>query len=138
MLEPKISEIVFYCEDTESDFESLLMCCDSASAILTDDQLAEWLIEFRTHANAPEAPQYCDFFTATAAFDIEGHQLVCVIDSGGEVTSGYFQVFCEDRSISVQTIVDTLDFTGAEVSEMYTGTYNNYPDILSLVNKISN
>lgn len=138
MLAPKISEIVFYHGETESDFSSLLSCCDSASAILTDDQLAEWLVEFRTHANAPEAPQYCDFFTATVVFDIDGHQLVCVIDSGGEVTNGLFQLFCEDHSIAVQSIVDTLDFTGVDVSDMYTGTYNNYPDILRLINKISN
>ena len=118
--------------------EQIIECCDSAVAVLDENLLAEWLEIFAGISNMEDAAEYCDFCTATMTFMIEGKLLVCVIDSGGELCSGDFAAFCEERGIPVQTIVDTLVFEGCSIDEMYTGQMEDNPELMRLVHQITN
>lgn len=130
-----IQHVVYRYDDDDYD---LLECCDSAVAVLTEAQVAEWLKLFDDIGTDPEAADFCDFGTVTAVFDIDGEYLVVVADSGGELAAGEFEVWCEENNIPCQPIVDSLDCTDVDVEDIYTGAMDDNLDLLKLVHRLYN
>jgi hypothetical protein len=119
-----------------SDEDLIFQVCDSAIAVLTPDLLKEWLMEFKTIVeNIQEIDVYA---TMTRAFDIEGQILVTVSDNGGELLVPDFEEFCEKRDIPCQPIIDSLDCTDVPVEDIYTGSYDDNVDLLTLLHKVYN
>ena len=115
----------------------IIQCCDSVIAVLSDEQLAEWLGQAAEYVEYPEARDYTDGF-ATLVFDVEGEQLVAVVDTGGEYLSGAFYEFCEGEGVKFQSIVDSLDVTDVPVRDIYTGAEKDNRKLLKLLHKIFN
>lgn len=141
--EPVIKEVKIF-EDLRPELhpvktEDLYMCCDSVVAVLTQEQIEEWLPLFKDIVDDDSAPSFCAYHSSTLVFDIDGSLLVVVSDAGGELASSEFTTFCEERSIESQFIIDSLDCTDVEVEDIYTGMVG--PDnlyLLGLVHKLYN
>jgi len=127
-----------YADNDELTPDQIIECCDSAVAVLTKEDLKDWLEIYNVLSNEEDAAQFCEGHTATMTFMIEEKLLVCVIDSGGEISSGEFVLFCQARNITVQTIVDSLNFNGCAIDEMYTGQMDNDPELMRLIHQITN
>lgn len=138
MKKPEFAGYKNYADEDELTPEQIIECCDSAVAVLVNEDLKDWLEIFEKLSNDEEAADFCEFFTATMTFMIEEKTLVCVIDSGGEISSGEFVLFCQDRNIPVQPIVDTLDFNGCSIDEMYSGQMDDDPELMRLIQQITN
>lgn len=122
---------------TGDKVEYIIQCCDSVIAVLNDEQLAEWLGQAAEYVEDAEARDYTDGF-ATLVFDVEGEQLVAVVDTGGEYLSGAFYEFCEGEGVKFQSIVDSLDVTDVPVRDIYTGAEKDNRKLLKLLHKIFN
>lgn len=131
---PSFVSTHFFGQDPDDSF---FQCCDSVVAVLTPTQIMEWLEVFNKSVQDPEADQFSDG-TTTQIFDIDGVSLVVVADTGGEFATGEFQLFCEDRDIPSQFIIDSLECEGIAPDEIYTGEYDNNLYLLSLVHRIYN
>lgn len=125
-------------EENTLTAEKIIECCDSVCAVLSEADLEEWLVKFNEIINDEDAGNYCDFWSATMVFMIEGKRLVCVIDSGGELASGEFSLFCDNRKIPNQFVIDSLDFTEVPVDDMYTGQMTDNPGLMRLIHQITN
>lgn len=141
----KIAPVLFEAVDLHGDSDedmtdpyAVVGSCDSAAAVLTDAQIAEWMAEFRALVADPDTAEQCDFHTATLVFDIDGQKLVLATESGGPAAADAFQAFCNDRGIPCQFIVDNPLFEDDHVENMYTGAGEDYPEILELVHKLTN
>lgn len=118
--------------------EYIIQCCDSVIAVLNDEQLAEWLGQSAEYVEDPDAREFVDGF-ATLVFDVDGKQLVVVVDTGGEYLSGAFYEFCEGEGVKFQSIVDSLDVTDVPIGDIYTGTGgDDNMELLTLLHKIFN
>lgn len=133
-LSPIKSKTCFFDADQTDIFE----CCDSVVAVLTDDLIDEWMLEFKSIVDDDDAADYCAGGSTTQVFDIDGENLVVVADSGGELASGDFQVFCEDHEIPYQFIIDSLDCTDIPVDEIHTGMVDDNVELLKMVHKLYN
>jgi hypothetical protein len=131
-LEPVKQKVLFH-EEGET-LDRLLEVCDSYIAVLTPEQVDEWLAQFEKHVDF----EFTDFGSATLVFDIGGKLLVTVSDSGGESASGEFYNFCEENNITCQFVIDSLDCTGLEVDEIYTGADKDNKRLLKLLHKVFN
>lgn len=132
MLEPVKQKVLF--RDEDETLDRLLEVCDSYIAVLTPEQVDEWLDQFEQHVDF----EFTDFGSATLVFDIGGKLLVTVSDSGGESASGEFYNFCEENDITCQFVIDSLDCTGLEVDEIYTGADKDNKRLLKLLHKVFN
>lgn len=130
-----IQQIIYRYDDGDYD---LLECCDSVIAVLTQEQLTRWLDSFKTIGTDPEASDFCDSGTTTVVFDIDGEILVIVADSGGELASGMFEVWCEENDIECQAIVDSPDCTDVDVEDIYTGAYEDNQKLLGMLHRVYN
>ena len=59
-------------------------------------------------------------------------------DSGGENASGEFYQFCEDNGIDCQFVIDSVDVSGIEVDDIYTGGNYDSLELLTLLHKVFN
>lgn len=138
LLEPTHASVYNF-DDSMLDESMVFDSCDSAVAVLTDDQLNVWFAQFKDLAEAEEETgEYNAYGTRTLVFSIDGEQLVVVSDSGGEIAAGEFELFCEENGITCQTIIDSLDCTDVPVEDIYTGTMDEDAHLLSLVHKLYN
>lgn len=140
-IQPKIEKSHFFDEDeTDPSYvDGVFQCCDSVIAVLTQDQIDEWLVLFDEIATAEDAAEYCSYGTTTQVFDIDGALLVTVSDSGGELAAGEFQVWCEENGIEFQPVIDGLYCTGDSVEDIYTGTGgDDNMELLTLLHRIFN
>lgn len=140
-MKPVLEKSYFFDEDENdpSYVDGAFQCCDSVIAVLTQAQIDAWLAEFDKIATAEDATEYCDFGTTTQVFDIDGELLVTVSDSGGELASGEFQVWCEENGIEFQPVIDGLYCEGDAVEDIYTGTGgDDNMELLTLLHKIFN
>ena len=136
MLTPIITKFHTCADDIVASLDDILECCDSTMAILSKDQIDEWMSRFDSIIEDDDV-DYADG-TATMVFDIDGQYLVVVSDSGGEFASGDFYEFCENLHIDAQTVVDSIDCTDISVDEIYTGQMEDNEEILSLLHKVFN
>jgi hypothetical protein len=126
--------VINHYDDEELALDQVFECCDSYIAVLTQDQIDEWLSMF----NYISDPEITDFSSSTLVFDIDNKLLTIVSDSGGESASGVFQTFCEQRNIPCQFVIDTIDCTGVGIEEIYTGVCDNNMELLELLHKVYN
>lgn len=133
------TEIIEYYYNGETDETiNILECCDSSVAVLSLEQVSNWIHEFKKIATAEDAGDYCAYGSSTLVFDIDGQLLVVVSDSGGELAGGLFMEFCRDLEIPCQFIIDSLECTGVEIEDIYTGEMEDNIELLTLVHKIYN
>lgn len=132
-LTPIHQDVINHSDDDYS-LDQVFECCDSYIAVLTQDQVDEWLSQFETAADS----EFTDAASATAVFEIDGKLLTVVSDSGSESASGVFYEFCEENGIEHQFVIDSLDCTGVDVEEIYTGEYDNNTELLELLHKVYN
>lgn len=137
-LAPVFVHIVHYDDQNLMDEAGVFEVCDSTIAVLNPAQEQAWLVRFAELANADDAQDYCEFGTMTAIFDTNGTRLTVVSDSGGELAAGEFEQFCDENGVAWQAIVDGLDCTGLDASEIYTGQSIDDPALLALVHQIYN
>jgi hypothetical protein len=133
-LTPIQQVVINHYDDEKMTLEQVFECCDSYIAVLTQEQLDEWLSMFESDAD----PEYTDFASATVVFNVDGKLLTIVSDSGGESASGEFSEFCEENGIACQFVIDSLDCEGVDVEDIYTGEYDNNIELLTLLHKVYN
>lgn len=133
-LTPTHQLVINHSDDEELTLDQATECCDSYIAVLTQDQVNEWLSKFEAAADS----EYTDFASSTAVFEIDGKLLTVVSDSGGESATGEFYAFCEQNNIAYQFVIDALDCKGVAVEEIYTGEVENNMELLELLHKVYN
>jgi hypothetical protein len=119
--------------------EELYDISDNTVAVLSDGQINEWMIVFDGIIYDPEFDD-CDYgYAVTEVFEIDGEKLVVVADSGMVTgANDAFEMFCNQRNIPCQPIVDSLDCTDVDVEDIYTGAMNDNLDLLKLVHRLYN
>ena len=138
-LTPVREQTVVFDSSTGDTVADIFECADSYVAVLTPKQIDQWFEKFANIVSDENAAEYCDGGTTTAVFDIDGTLLTVVSDSGGELAGGDFSLFCEELKIENQFIIDSMDCTGVDVEDIYTGTGgDDYIELLKLVHKIYN
>lgn len=142
-IEPYFVETVCNTNDPNENWanaspDKLIECCDSVVAVLTDDQIADWLTEFRAETVVFDTKEWFDEYASTMIFEINGEKLVVVVDGGMVGMADCFHAFCVEENITCQGIVDSLDFEDVEVDDMYTGYDEDNQHLLTLVNAITN
>lgn len=136
-LVPVKEKTVFFNDDDET-IETLIQCCDSYIAVLTQEQVDEWFDTFEKIVSAVDAGNFTDFGSTTLVFDIDSKLFTIVSDSGGENASGEFYQFCEDNDIECQFVIDSIDCTGISIDEVYTGEMYDSVELLTLLHKVFN
>tara|TARA_R110000850_G_scaffold104174_1_gene214481 strand:+ start:551 stop:982 length:432 start_codon:yes stop_codon:yes gene_type:complete len=120
------------------EYDDLMECCDSVIAVLSFDQLGEWTIAFNLlTADTEEFEDFSDG-TVMQVFDIDDKLFTIVSDSAGEWAAEEFSEFCVSHGITHQGIVDSLDCTGVPVEDIYSGEYDDFPELLELLHKVYN
>jgi len=136
-LTPIRSEITYYSEDDHT--QDIFECCDSVVAVLADDQIEPWFAIYNQLATGLDAHQYCDYASTTQVFQIDGNNFVVVADSGGELTVGEFELFCQENDVPYQAIVDSIDCQDMEnMDDFYTGQCDDNSQLLALVHRLYN
>lgn len=136
-LTPVREKTVFF-NDNDESVDMLLECCDSYIAVLTPEQVDKWFDIFENFVSTEDVGEFTDFGSTTLVFDIDGKLFTIVSDSGGEGATGEFYQFCEDNNVEKQFVIDSVDCTGIEVDEIYTGEYDNNEELLTLLHRVFN
>ncbi len=140
-LQPIIEKTVIFNDYDTNDTDFLETCmdsCDSFIAVLTKEQLDNWLAIFDKVVSQDDMGEYVEFGSRTMVFDIDGKLFTVVSDSGGEGSTGYFCAFCDENEIEHQFVIDSVNCEGIAVDEIYTGEYDNNLDLLTLLHKVYN
>lgn len=140
-LQPIIEKTVIFNDYDANDTDFLETCmdsCDSFIAVLTKEQLDNWLALFDKVVSQDDMGEYVEFGSRTMVFDIDGKLFTVVSDSGGEGSTGYFCSFCEENEIERQFVIDSVNCEGIAVDEIYTGGYDDNLDLLTLLHKVYN
>lgn len=124
--------------NNDENLETLIQCCDSYIAVLTQEQIDEWFDTFEKIVSAVDAGNFTEYGSTTLVFDIDGKLFTIVSDSGGENASGEFYQFCEDNGIDCQFVIDSVDVSGIEVDDIYTGGNYDSLELLTLLHKVFN
>ena len=133
-----VKEKTVFFNDNDENLETLIQCCDSYIAVLTQEQVDEWFATFEKIVSAVDTGNFTDFGSTTLVFDIDGKLFTIVSDSGGENASGEFYQFCEDNCIDGQFVIDSVDISGIEVDDIYTGENYDSLELLTLLHKVFN
>ena len=134
----KLQPIKKYTANFEGVSEDIIFgdCCDSLIAVLPDDLVDKWLFEHEDLAN--KVDNYDLYWTGSFVFDIDGHKLVVVSDSGEEFGQGEFYDFCNIHGIKYQPVIDGLDCSDIQIDQIYTGLGTDDKYLLGLLHKIYN
>jgi hypothetical protein len=123
----------------EEPVEDFYEISDNTVAVLSDGQIDEWMIVFDGIIYDPDLDDCDEGYAVTEVFDIDGEKLVIVADSGMVTgANDKFEMFCNQRDIPCQPIVDSLDCTDVDVEDIYTGAMDDNPDLLALVHRLYN
>lgn len=133
---PTILAAALYQEDAQA--QDLFDCCDTVVAVLSPEQTAEWLAQFKVLANEEDAADYCEMGTLTAVVQAGDTPLTMVCDSGGEIATEAFSAWCEERRIPHQFMVDSPNVTGVALEDINTGMAKDDPVLVALLHRAFN
>ena len=136
-IKPFLVEICIL-DDHIKTYEDILQCCDSYIAVLTKEQLDEWVAHFKKVVTSDTYMNSYMYGSCTLAFQVGDDILVTVSDAGGEYLYDVFREYCEANDIDCQFVIDSLDCDGIDLDEIYTGEIDNNDTLLKLLHQIYN